>query len=232
MKLGINTFIKPFSSTSEAGMTLTSVLVSLAVLGVFVVMSSQSFKNLQSAARRVEASSAVRDIESLTIQALSDRFKSYVLVDRCTTAPSLYFSNISLGEMGSLSMSPIVFRNRKGSATEAPPEAHKDLARCSSTPFSRAPTLTGTATFYACFNVTTNATAAAQAAAGTFAANRGAFVEFFVNLRDLRTDSLVPCNLISGKGYGLESFYYMHWATQTPTSVIYDSKIGTINAAL
>ncbi len=224
--------------SKQSGASLVSVMVATALFGIIAVMSSQSFKNLNTSSRKLESAMSAREIEGVIVQTVVARFKSYVLINKCAKAPTTYadFKTISIGSLGSAVIKPASFKDYKGNPITAPALAKEDLARCAATPFSKAPTLPDSKGFYQCFAIDIDPTAKAAASKSqeAFASNQGAFVEVFVKIRNLQTDAAIePCSaMATGRGFGLEVYYALHWATYDPSGLLYDSKVGTLNVAL
>jgi len=218
--------------THESGASIVSVLVALVLFAIVAVMSSVSFKNLNSSKRRTEASVAVRDLESVIVQTIVQRYKDYILTNKCVATQNAYFITMPIGSLAQVTQKPILFRDKQGNPTTAPALAAADMTRCTNTAFSSASPLNTSQSFYNCLNINTLATAASLASKDSFASNQGAFVEMYVKIRDLRTDATVRCMDVIGKGYGLEVSYMIHWTLSDPSGTIYDSKTGTLNAAL
>ncbi len=218
--------------SSESGTSLVSVLVALALFAIVAVMSSVSFKNLNSSKRRTEASVAIRDLESVIVQTIVQRYKDYILNNRCVATQTAYFTTMTIGSLAQVTQKPILFRDKQGNPAAAPALAAADITRCTNTAFSTASPLNTSQSFYNCLNINTLATAANLASKDAFASNQGAFVEVYVKIRDLRTDAAVRCIDVIGKGYGLEVSYMLHWTLADPSGTIYDSKTGTLNVAL
>jgi hypothetical protein len=54
----------------------------------------------------------------------------------------------------------------------------------------------------------------------------------YVKLRNLKTDTEVLCNqMMTNRGFGFEVYYALHWTTPAGDTVMYDTKLGSFNAA-
>jgi hypothetical protein len=221
---------------SEAGASLVAVMVAVALLAITAMLSSQAFKQLNTVSRQVETSMAAQDVESILVQALVRQYRDYILVNRCNAPASSYFTNISLGQIGTANVGTPVFRGLDGNPGSAPSLAQADVQRCTSRPFVPAGTQTKVAnTFYSCLNITTSSAALSgtQRSRDAFAAHHGAFLEIFVKIRNLQTDALATCNnVLAGKGFGIEFYYALHWVIKDSTHLNYDTKVGTLNVSL
>jgi type II secretory pathway pseudopilin PulG len=214
----------------ESGASLVAIMVSIALFGIIVVMASQSFRNISVSGRRVEAAMSAREVENVILQAFVQKYKQYI--QAACPAGGAYFNNWAIGSLAAVSYQNIRFYNAKFTTTVAPPPAAgKDLERCRSTAFS-AVTPAIAHTFYGCYDLRTVPTARDTASKDAFAANRGAFIEMYVKLRNLKTDTEVLCNqMMTNRGFGFEVYYALHWTTPAGDTVMYDTKLGSFNAA-
>lgn len=199
-------------------------------------MASQGYRNISVSGRRVEAAMSAREVENVILQAFVQKFKLYV--ESACAGDGTYFNNLVIGSLADVSYRNVRFYDANYTSTVAPPPmASNDIKRCNSTPFSAvAPAIAHT--FYGCFDLRTLPAArqnavnsALKASNDAYAANRGAFIEMYVKLRNLKTDTQALCNqMIKDRGFGLEVYYALHWATPAGDTVMYDSKLGTFNA--
>lgn len=220
----------------ESGASIVAILVSMALFGIIAVMASQGYRNISVSGRRVEAAMSAREVENVILQAFVQSFKNYV--ESTCDGDGTYFDPLVIGGLADVSYRNVRFYGADYTTPVSPPAmAESDLKRCNSTPFS-AITPANAHTFYGCFDLRTLPTArqnavnnALKASNDAFAANRGAFIEMYVKLRNLKTDSQALCNqMIKNRGFGLEVYYALHWTTPAGDRVMYDSKLGTFNA--
>jgi type II secretory pathway pseudopilin PulG len=221
----------------ESGASLVAIMVSMALFGIVAVMAAQGFRNISFSGRRVEASVSAREIENVLLQAFVLKWKKYI-EDGCPTGGA-YFNNLVVGALADVSYRNVRFYNATHTATvQPPPAARNDLKRCNSTAFSNTAVPADSDTFYGCFDLRTLDSVRVntqnnqlKASNDAFAANRGAFMEMYVKLRNLKTDQQALCTqMIKDRGFGLEVYYALHWTTPAGDTVIYDSKLGTFNA--
>jgi len=215
----------------ESGASLVAIMMSLALFGIVAVMASEGFRNINVSGRRVEAAMSARDIENVIMQAMVQRFKTYI-ANGCTQQPNNFFNGFTIGNLATVSHKNVRFYNETHSQTVLPPAAAKeDLARCNGTLFSTvAPA--SSHTFYGCFDLKTLDLPRGKASQDAFASNRGAFIEMYVKLKNFKTDAEARCNeMIADRGFGLEVYHAMHWTTPAGNTVMYDNKLGTLNAA-
>jgi type II secretory pathway pseudopilin PulG len=220
----------------ESGASLVAIMVSLALFGIVAAMAAQGFRNISFSGRRVEAAVSAREVENVLLQSFVQKWKKFI-EDGCPTGGA-YFDNFVVGALADVSYRRVRFYNSGFTATVPPPTAAaKDLDRCNSTPFSNS-VPADSHTFYGCFDLRTlngvrinTQNNQLKASNDAFAANRGAFMEMYVKLRNLKTDAEALCrNMIKDRGFGLEVYYALHWTTPAGDTVIYDSKLGTFNA--
>jgi type II secretory pathway pseudopilin PulG len=220
----------------ESGASLVAILVSMALFGIIAVMASQGYRNISVSGRRVEAAVSAREVENVILQAMVQKFSNFI-EDACP-AGGTYFNNMVIGRLARVNYRNIRFYDANHLNLVRPPEmALKDLERCNSTAFSSTTPINSN-TFYGCFDLKTvdearisSTNTNLKASNDAFAANRGAFIEMYVKLRNLKTDTPALCNqMIKDRGFGMEVYYALHWTTPAGGSVMYDSKLGTINA--
>lgn len=218
----------------ESGASLVAIMMSLAIFAIVAMMASQSFRNINLSGRKVEAAMSAREAENLIIQAISRRFREYIK-GACAVAPNNFFNQSPenlIGTLAAFTHKNPRFYSPGYTVTAAPAEAAGDVKRCQSTPFSTSVLPANGNTFYGCFDLQTQAGARLQASKDSFAGNRGAFIEMYVKLKNLKTDTAVTCaNMIRNRGFGFEIYYSLHWATSAGDRVVYDSKLGTFNVA-
>ncbi len=224
--------------TKESGASIVAILVSMALFGIIAVMASQGYRNISVSGRRVEAAMSAREVENTILQAFVARFKDYVSAS--CNGDGTSFNGMQIGGLATATYRNVRFYDSSYVTTvPAPTMASEDVKRCNSTPFSATtPANTNAHTFYGCFDLKTLpgarqnlANSALKASNDAFAANRGAFIEMYVKLRNLKTDTQAPCSqMIKGRGFGLEVYYALHWTTPAGETVMYDSKLGTFNA--
>jgi type II secretory pathway pseudopilin PulG len=219
------------SWNSESGASLVAIMVSMAIFATIAVMASQSFRNINVTGRRAEAAMSAREVENVVMQALVQRFRDYIK-DACKFTPEAHFDGFKIGSMVEVKHKDVRFYKLGNSPAEvaAPALATADLNRCKKTPFSTVPP-PGSNTFYGCFDLKTENSIRDKASEDAFAANRGAFVEMHVKLLNFKTDVPVVCtDMVKDRGLGLEVYYALHWTTPAGTNVMYDTKLGTLNA--
>ncbi|WP_141733790.1 PulJ/GspJ family protein [Oligoflexus tunisiensis] len=219
------------SWNNESGASLVTIMVSMAIFAIVAVMSSQSFRNISVTGRRAEAAMSAREVETVVMQAMVQKFKDYIK-DNCNMAADAYFDGFDIGSLIEIKHKDVQFYSLGETPTvvAAPALANADLDRCKRTPFSAA-TPPNSDTFYGCFDLRTKDDVRKKASEDAFAANRGAFVEMYVKLRNFKTDEQVICtNMVKDRGLGLEVYYALHWTTPAGNNVMYDTKLGTLNA--
>jgi hypothetical protein len=210
---------------------MVAVMVAMALFATIAVMASQSFRNINTTGRRAEAAMSAHDVESVIVGSMVQRYKDFVR-GRCSGDPNIFFLG-DIGSLTSVTMKNPVFRDSSNN-TMSPPStvAQQDVDRCNQTSFSKV-TPASADSFYGCYNLTTVAATREKATHNSFAANRGAFIEIYVRLRNLQTDALATCtSIMNDRGFGMEVYYSLHWTTPSGNSTLYDSKTGTLNAAL
>jgi type II secretory pathway pseudopilin PulG len=222
------------SWSKESGASLVAIMVSMAIFGVVAVMASQSFRNISFSGRRVEAAMSAREAENVILQSMVQKFRDYI-VGSCPQAVDAFFEEATrkqIGTLATINHKNVRFYNSKYTATVNPPsQAADDLKRCRSTPFASAQPINAD-TFYGCFDLETVAASRNQSSADAFSGNRGAFIEMYVKLRNLKTDTASTCaNMIIDRGFGFEVYYALHWTTPAGEDVLYDTKLGTFNVA-
>lgn len=221
------------SWSKESGASLVAIMVSMAIFGIVAVMASQSFRNISFSGRRVEAAMSAREAENVILQSMVQKFRDYV-ADSCPQAVNTFFHDATRDKIGTLATirhKNVRFYNKNYATVNPPNQAADDLKRCRSTSFASGQTINAN-TFYGCFDLQTVAASRLDASADAFVGNRGAFIEMYVKLRNLKTDTAATCaNMIADRGFGLEVYYALHWATPAGDSVMYDTKLGTFNVA-
>lgn len=220
----------------ESGASLVAIMVAMAIFAIVAVMASQSFRNINFSGRRVEAAMSAREVENVILQRMVAQFQTFVR-NGCTADPNTFFNGLPIGGLIMANRvkanQPVRFYDASinYNPTNPPAAAGDDLKRCYGTPFSSAAPQNSD-TFYSCFDLKTIDAQRNKASNDAFAANRGAFLETYVKLRNFKTDALTLCNaMILNRGFGLEVYYSLHWTTQAGDKVLYDSKLGTLNAA-
>jgi type II secretory pathway pseudopilin PulG len=216
----------------ESGASLVAIMMSLAIFAIVAMMAARSFRNINVSGRKVEAAMSAREAENLILQTLTRQFRAYIEAG-CTATPNSFFQNTQIGTLALANhKNPRFYTNTTQYIVTTPPDqAKEDVRRCQSTPFVAAAVTTNNAnTFYGCFDLQTVQTARQNASKDAFAGNRGAFIEMYVKLKNLKTDTPVTCaNMVQSLGFGFEVYYSLHWATSAGDSVLYDSKLGTFN---
>lgn len=218
---------------SESGTSIVAVMVALALFGIIAVLSSQSLQNMTTSGRRADSAMSARDAESIIVQSLIEEFRTYVTAG-CVAAPDTFFKDKPIASLAKVHMKNVQFytdEKHLSLAKANPPGSDADLERCNSTAFTTSATPLSSR-FYGCFNIETEKNIREKASLESFSANRGAFIEVHVKLRNLRTDQETLCNaMVSGQGLGLEVYYALHWAIGSGQNTLYDSKLGSLNAA-
>lgn len=218
----------------ESGASLVAIMMSLAIFAIVALMASRSLRNINLSGRKVEAAMSAREAENLILQALTQRFRAYI-EGGCSVNPNTFFNQSpenSIGTLATFSHKNPRFYTPQYAVTPAPVEAANDVKRCQSTQFSAGGLPSNASTLYGCFDLQTQTGARTQASKDAFAGNRGAFIEMYVKLKNLKTDTAVTCaNMIESRGFGFEIYYSLHWATSAGDKVVYDSKLGTFNVA-
>lgn len=215
----------------ESGASLVAIMMSLAIFAIVAMMAARSFRNINVSGRKVEAAMSAREAENLIVQALTRQFRAYIEAS-CPATVNNFFQNTKIGTLALANHKNPRFYNTTFTATTPPPsQAEGDVKRCQSTPFvASALTPNNANTFYGCFDLQTLPTTRQNASKDAFAGNRGAFVEMYVKLKNLKTDTPVTCaNMVQSLGFGFEVYYSLHWATSAGDKVLYDSKLGTFN---
>jgi type II secretory pathway pseudopilin PulG len=204
-------------------------MMSLAIFAIVALMAARSFRNINISGRKVEAAMSAREAENLILQTLTRRFRAYI-EGGCAVNPNNFFQNNQIGTLAALNHKNPRFYTPQYTVTTPPGQAVEDVKRCQSTPFAAGVLPNNANTFYGCFDLQTLPAARNQASKDAFAGNRGAFIEMYVKLKNLKTDTPVTCaNMIQSRGFGFEIYYALHWATSAGDSVLYDSKLGTFN---
>ncbi|HET9238317.1 MAG TPA: hypothetical protein VFO10_13735 [Oligoflexus sp.] len=213
----------------ESGASLVAIMMSLAIFAIVSLMASRSFQNINVSGRKVEAAMSAREAENLILQNLTRHFRKYI-EEGCAQNPNNFFLNHEIGTLVTVNHKNPRFYSPKDTVTAPPAQASKDVERCQGTPFAAGVLPNNAHTFYGCFDLRTQSAARTNASKDAFAGNRGAFIEMYVKMKNLKTDQPVTCAaMIKSRGFGFEIYYALHWATSAGDTVFYDSKLGTFN---
>lgn len=213
----------------ESGASLVAIMVSLAIFAVVSMMASRSFRNINVSGRKVEAAMSAREAENLILQNLTRKFREYI-EKGCVENPTTFFQSHQIGTLATVNHKNPRFYSPKYTVTAPPAQASKDVERCQGTPFAAGVLPNNANTFYGCFDLQTQGPARTNASKDAFAGNRGAFIEMYVKMKNLKTDQPVTCEaMIKSRGFGFEIYYALHWTTSAGDTVLYDSKLGTFN---
>lgn len=233
---------QPIILRKQAGASLISLLVAVSIIGIIAYNFIHSLQSLQSSQRNHEASMAARDIEQVILSTIVRKQIDYINNNKCKANIATYFDNIAIGTATNIRQRPPVFKGLdRGSTIGAPTSATNSVHRCNSTKSFEGASAADSTAHYHCLRIETSAPA--DTARHTFTANLGAFIEVFVKIKNVATNSPLTCNSAAAGtdstgtrdnlGNGIEVYYNLHWTIPDSVGkIIYKAKAGSVRVAL
>lgn len=186
---------------AEAGVSMVSVLVAAAVLGIVILIGARFYSSTQQQLKSLEASTSADEVEQVLQGKIFQQMRSNACFD-----PAAVFASVPIGSTGSMKYTTsIAFDFKSGAVPATMTAAQKRCAK------PRNPSAGNNQSRYFCLDFDAKA-----GAKNLLLKSRNSFAEVYIDTREMSTNAPIPCGTFNSgaKTPGATLYYTAYWTAE------------------